>query len=55
MTVTFTCYMLDSAGNQSQHQVALPFNQDPWTTQQQAVCIAEDTTGLRFDWMYYAK
>jgi len=55
MPVTFTCYMIDSAGNQSKHQVTIPFNRDPWTTQQQAARLAEDTTGLRFDWVCYAK
>ena len=55
LPVNFTCYMLDSAGNQSTHQVSLPFNRNHCTTEQQAARIAEDTTGLRFDWMCYTR
>lgn len=47
--------MLDSNGAQSRHAITVPFTRDHCTTEQIAARLAEDSTGLRFDWMEYAK
>ena len=47
--------MLNGRGEQSKHAVTVPFTRDHGTTEQVAARLAEDSTGLRFDWMEYAK
>jgi len=52
--VKFLCYMLDGQGNQSKHSIKVAFRQSHYVTEQDAVRFAEDSLGLRFDWMAYA-
>ena len=47
--------MLNAEGVQSKHNITVPFNGNHSATEQKAARLAEDTTGLRFDWMEYAK
>lgn len=55
MKITFICYMLNNKNEQSKHLISVPFVRDHYTTEQSAARLAEDSTGLVFDWMEYAK